>query len=169
MEIKFKKLDPKAVNPFKKYNVDAGFDMTALWKKETDKYTEYGTGIALEIPDGYVGLMFPRSSVRDMDFMLKNSVGVIDASYRGEIKFSYLHAVHDAFEDIDNIDFVNLYGYNNKNGIDIKIVNRHMDKYEIGDRVGQIVFVKIPDVQMVESRELNETKRGTAGYGSSGK
>ena len=164
MEIRFKKLVPEAVTPFKKYDVDAGFDMTAIWIKETDKYTEYGTGITLEIPNGYVGLMFPRSSIRDMDFTLKNSVGVIDASYRGEIKFSFLNAIHDVFKDKSNSK-----QYKDGKIIDIGLLNRHMHKYNIGERVGQIVFVKIPDVKMVESMELNETKRGTAGYGSSGK
>lgn len=150
MEIRFKKLSSEAVTPFKKYDVDAGFDMTAIWIKETDNYTEYGTGIVLEIPDGYVGLMFPRSSIRDQNLMLKNSVGVIDASYRGEIKFSFLSTYHNVMDK----PFTEMTKEN---------------QYEVGDRIGQIVFVKIPDVVMVESTELNETNRGIAGYGSSGK
>ena len=171
MKIRFKKLVPKAVIPFKKYDVDAGFDMTAIWKKETDQYTEYGTGIALEIPNGYVGLMFPRSSVRNMDFTLKNSVGVIDASYRGEIKFSYLNAVHDLFQKNFYSHFTdeNNYVVNDEYITIKKQILRNPQRYDVGDRVGQIVFVKIPDIQMVETKELNETKRGTAGYGSSGK
>lgn len=141
MNIKFKKLVPEAVTPFKKHNVDAGFDMTAIWKKEKEKYVEFGTGIAFEIPDGYVGLMFPRSSVRDQNLMLKNSVGVIDASYRGEIKLSFLSLKH----------------------VEGEIV------YDVGDRVGQIVFLKLPDIELIESDELSKTNRGTDGYGSSGK
>ena len=140
LEIKFKKLQDNAVTPIKKYNVDAGFDMTVIWKNYTDQYVEYGTGITFEIPNGYVGLLFPRSSIRNRDLMLKNSVGVVDASYRGEIKFS--------FHDLNNDDVLD---------------------YDIGERCGQIVFIKIPDVNLIESQELNETKRGTAGYGSSGK
>ncbi len=160
MEIKFKKLSANAKTPSKKHSVDAGFDFYASWKKETEKYVEYGTDNALEIPDGYVGLMFPRSSVRDQDLILKNCVGVIDASYRGEIKFSFLHAIHDAFK--------NVVDYKNNDCVDVGTVPRHMNKYDVGDRIGQVVFMKIPDIQLVEAKELNETNRGTAGYGSSG-
>lgn len=161
MNIRFKKLSKNAKIPYKKYSIDAGFDFYATWKKETKKYLEYGTDIVLEIPDGYVGLMFPRSSVRDQDLILKNCVGVIDASYRGEIKFSFLRAIHDAFENAVN--------YKNKNCINVVTTLRHMNQYEIGERIGQVVFVEIPDIKLIEVKELNETNRGTAGYGSSGK
>jgi len=171
MDLKFKKLTEEAVTPFKKYDVDAGFDLTATWKEEKDKFTVYGTGLAFEIPPGYVGLMFPRSSVTNQDFMLKNSVGVIDASYRGEIMCRFLHAVHDVFEDVTDTDPRHLDQdfYKGGKAIDMNMLNRHMDKYEIGDRICQVVFVKLPSVNLIESEELNETERGTSGYGSSGK
>jgi len=167
MEIRFKKLIRKgqekssAKNPYKKYEVDAGFDFFCTWKKETDKYVEYGTDIAIEIPVGYVGLLFPRSSVRDHDLMLKNSVGVIDASYRGEIKFSFSKSYNElSNEHIHRgqylIDFKNQLA-------------REPNQYEVGDRVGQIVIMKIPEIDMVEADELSETDRGVGGYGSSGK
>ena len=79
MEIKFKKLVPEAKTPFKAIDVDAGFDLYATSIVETPEYIQYNTGIAVEIPEGYVGLVFPRSSVTKYDLMLKNSVGVIDA------------------------------------------------------------------------------------------
>lgn len=157
MDIRFKKLSENAKTPYKKHSVDAGFDFYATWKKETEKYLEYGTDIALEIPNGCVGLMFPRSSVRDQDLILKNCVGVIDASYRGEIKFSFLRGVHDIFF------------YVNEDNFDVGVPDRKLDMYEVGDRIGQVVFVEIPDIKLMEAKELNETNRGTAGYGSSGK
>ena len=54
----------------------------------TGQYYEYGTGLGLEIPEGYVALLFPRSSISNTDHYLRNSVGVIDSGYRGEIKSS---------------------------------------------------------------------------------
>lgn len=80
MNINFKKLDPQAVTPTKAHPTDAGFDLTAISinKNITDSYIEYDTGIAIEIPKGHVGLLFPRSSISKYDLALCNSVGVID-------------------------------------------------------------------------------------------
>lgn len=140
ININYKKLSELAKTPFRKFDADAGFDFYCTWKDDstTSKYIEYGTDIALEIPVGYVGLLFPRSSVTNMDLILKNCVGVIDATYRGEIKFR----------------FYNLEGNNT---------------YDIGDRVGQIIFIERPDVNLNEVEELSDTKRGTGGYGHTGK
>jgi len=158
MKIKYKKLKEEAKTPYKKYDIDAGFDLTATWKKETDKYTEYGTDIAFEIPAGYVGLLFPRSSVSNKDLMLKNSVGVVDATYRGEIRFRYWKTIPE-YKDIqqwcDNIKMT-------------VTKSIESDKYEVGDRCGQIVFLEIPQVELMLAEELSETERGTKGYGSSG-
>lgn len=93
MKISFKKLDPKAIIPSYSKPGDAGMDLTAITKSHMDNprfgYVEYGTGLAVEIPEGYVGLLFPRSSVSTTGLILANSVGVIDSGYRGEIKFRY--------------------------------------------------------------------------------
>jgi dUTP pyrophosphatase len=173
MEIRYKKLRHDAKTPYKKFEIDAGFDLTAIWKEDTDKYTVYGTGIALEIPPGYVGLMFPRSSVTNQDLMLKNCVGVIDASYRGEIMCRFAKYHHDQYIE-GNGKFVE-YVNGDQAAVDRDFVNfseiifRMPDYYEIGDRVCQIVFVEIPFIQLVEAEELSDTERGTAGYGSSGK
>ncbi|MDA3779284.1 MAG: dUTP diphosphatase [Bacteroidales bacterium] len=156
MKIKYKKLNERAVEPYKKHIVDAGFDLTATWIKKTDKYIEYGTDLAFEIPVGYVGLLFPRSSVRNQDLMLKNSVGVVDASYRGEIKFSF-HRTEKLPNDIKL--------ENEKS----KVTVIETDIYNIGERCGQIVIMKIPDIEMIEADELSDTDRGTDGYGSSGR
>lgn len=140
MKIKFKKLNQDVKNPYKKYDIDAGFDLTAAWKKETEKYVEYGTNIAFEIPEGYVGLLFSRSSITKKDLILKNSVGVVDASYRGEIKFRFFKT-NEKKETLE---------------------------YDIGERCGQIIFLELPKIELEEVNELSETERGTQGYGSSG-
>ena len=161
MEIKYKKLNKSAVEPYKKHDVDAGFDLTATWIKKTTKYIEYGTDLAFEIPEGYVGFLFPRSSVRNQDLMLKNSVGVVDSSYRGEIKFSFIKSYND---------FTKEHTHRDNDLIDFKTqLVRKPDQYEVGDRVGQLVIMKIPDIKMIEVKNLSDTDRGTDGYGSSGK
>ena len=91
IEIKFKKLCAEAVEPTKAHPSDAGADLTATSKKWDDEKQcwIYGTGIATEIPEGYVGLVFPRSSIRKYGLSLANSIGVIDSGYRGEIMCSF--------------------------------------------------------------------------------
>jgi len=164
MEIKYKKLNDKAKEPYKKYDIDAGFDLYATSINKTNKYIEYGTGLAFEIPEGYAGFLFPRSSVTKEDLMLKNAVGVVDASYRGEIRFRYINAVHDLVQQYVQYDD---YMINEK--IDLNLINRHLDYYEIGDRCGQIVFMEIPKINLKQVKELSNTERGIDGYGASGK
>jgi dUTP pyrophosphatase len=90
LKVKFKKLHPDAVTPSYAKDGDAGLDLTAISKSHSDTFVQYGTGIAVEIPSGYVGLIFPRSSVSKLEnFYLKNSVGVIDSGYRGEIMLRF--------------------------------------------------------------------------------
>ena len=92
LKVRFKKLHPDAVTPTYAKDGDAGLDLTAyvVTTFKDTPYIEYGTGIAVEIPKGYVGLIFPRSSVSKLEnFYLKNSVGVIDSGYRGEIKLRF--------------------------------------------------------------------------------
>ena len=90
LEVKIKKLSDKAIIPTYAKSGDAGMDMYATKIVSSDeKQVVYGTDIALEIPDGYVGLVFPRSSVRKTDLILANSVGVIDSGYRGEVMVSF--------------------------------------------------------------------------------
>ena len=92
LKVRFKKLSEYAVAPSYAKDGDAGLDLTAhtLTDFKSEPFIEYGTGIAVEIPQGYVGLVFPRSSVsKKENFYLKNSVGVIDSGYRGEIKLRF--------------------------------------------------------------------------------
>ena len=86
MKIRFKKLSPSAVVPRKAHASDAGFDLTCTRYEVTNgELFTYHTDIAVEIPDGYVGLLFPRSSIYKQDLFLTNSVGVIDSGFRGEV------------------------------------------------------------------------------------
>src|SRR6056300_478306 len=86
MYLKFKKLDTNAKIPNYANEGDAGLDLTAVSLTMEDGYWEYGTGLSIEIPKGFVGLLFPRSSISKKDQFLRNSVGVIDSGYRGEVK-----------------------------------------------------------------------------------
>ena len=90
MKVKIKKVHPNAVKPKYAKENDAGMDLvaTSIIENTTFQVT-YGLGIALEIPDGMVGLVFPRSSIRNTELMLSNSVGVIDAGYRGELQATF--------------------------------------------------------------------------------
>jgi dUTP pyrophosphatase len=93
MELKFKKLNSEAKCPEQAYDDAAAWDMFATSKKVVDTgdygYIEYGTGLAMEIPTGYVGKIFPRSSLSKTGMILANHVGIIDPDYRGEITFRY--------------------------------------------------------------------------------
>lgn len=162
MEVKIKKLNKDAVIPFYATEGSAGMDLTATSVHE-DEYGNmvYGTGLAFEIPKGYVGLLFPRSSNAKKDLMLTNCVGVLDSDYRGEVFFKFRPMYHNV-----------------KNGIFSRIASLftgkktvttfNFEEYEIGDRIGQIVTLKHPKINFVEVDELSETDR-VGGYGSTGK
>lgn len=152
MEIRFKKLVPEAQTPYKKIDVDAGFDLYATSIEETPEYIQYNTGIAVEIPEGYVGLVFPRSSVTKYDLMLKNCVGVIDASYRGEIMCRF-YGTKTINYNVGNKG-ATIYGGK---------------KYEVGERVAQMVFLELPKITLIEAEELSDTQRGSGGFGHTGK
>ena len=91
MIVKIKKLNPNAVIPVYQKKGDGALDLTAISEKWNDNNTmvTYDTGITVEIPEGYVGLLFPRSSIAKTSLVLSNSVGVIDSGYRGSIMFKY--------------------------------------------------------------------------------
>jgi dUTP pyrophosphatase len=91
MEVKVKKMHAEAVIPSYSKPGDAGLDLTAVSEEwnEGNTMVTYGTGLSIEIPQGYVGLLFPRSSVCKTSLNLSNSVGVIDSGYRGEIMLKY--------------------------------------------------------------------------------
>lgn len=150
MKVKFKKLHPDAKIPAYSKDGDAGMDLTTIsreWRyAPVGGYYEYGTGLAVEIPEGYVGLIFPRSSQSNVNQLLTNHVGVIDSNYRGEIKFRFKRIYQTANE-----------------------LNENFDLYEIGDRVGQLIILPYPQIEPVEVDELSVTERGENGFGSTGR
>ena len=90
MQVKIKKLSPEAVIPTYAKVGDAGMDLVITdIKGENKLFITYGFGISMEIPEGFMGLIFPRSSIRKTDLVLSNAVGVIDSGYRGEIQVTF--------------------------------------------------------------------------------
>jgi dUTP pyrophosphatase len=103
MLLKIKKLVSNAVIPQFAKEGDAGMDLVAVSAISTVDYVEYGTGLSLEIEQGHVGLIFPRSSISKTGHRLLNSVGVIDSGYRGEVKVRMSHTDIGAYEIGDRI------------------------------------------------------------------
>ena len=90
MQVRIKKLNENAVIPTYAKGGDGGMDLVITTIKGETKYDiTYGFGISMEIPEGFMGLVFPRSSIRKTDLVLSNSVGVIDSGYRGEIQATF--------------------------------------------------------------------------------
>lgn len=89
MKVKIKKLHPDAFIPKYAKAGDAGMDLTAVEMEREWNIVTYKTGLAVEIPEGHVGLLFPRSSVYKTSMVLSNCVGVIDSGYRGEIMMKF--------------------------------------------------------------------------------
>ena len=142
MKIHFKKLVQTAQKPKFGKPGDAGADLVATSVDFSRKnQVVYGTGLAVEIPEGMVGLVFPRSSVRNYDLSMANSVGVIDSGYRGEIMVTF--------------NILNLHTVENS--------------YQVGDRIAQLIIIPVPLAKYVEVEELSETQRGQQGHGSTGK
>ena len=142
MEVKIKKLHPNEIKPVYSKPGDAGLDLTAT-SIDDDLYGNiiYGTGLAIEIPEGYVGLLYPRSSNSKTDLYLTNHVGVFDSGYRGEIMFKFrpVNGIEDAYI------------------------------YAVGDRIGQLIIMPYPSIKFIENEELSDSDRGDGGFGSTGK
>ena len=143
MVIKVKKLSPTAIVPTKSRKSDAGYDLYAdenftLRPEETRLIS---TGIALAIPDGYAGLIWDRSGLGSKG--IHRHAGVVDSSYRGEVKVALSNSRFGG--DLDNTYFISK-----------------------GDRIAQILFQKVPHFELVETEELDDTDRGSSGFGSSG-
>jgi len=140
MQVKIKKINPSAVIPTYAKDGDAGMDVIATSVISEDVFQiTYGLGIALEIPNGFVGLVFPRSSIRKTDLSLTNCVGVIDSGYRGELQATF----------------------RKHRGVASTI-------YAVGDRVAQIMIIPHPPIEFEVSEELSNTERGEGGFGSTG-
>lgn len=163
MKVNVKKLDSNAVVPTYAKHGDAGMDLTATSKTyDNNGNVVYGTSLAFEIPAGYVGLLFPRSSNTKKDLILGNSVGVIDSGYRGEVIFKFKSTVNIREEfDFDNNDETFSYPE--------QYQNDEPNLYEIGDRIGQIIIMPYPQIEFNLVDELSTTDRGIGGFGSTDK
>lgn len=164
MKVKLKKIDDKAVIPYKTYNKDFCYDVVATSCEEVaPNVYKYGLGLAFQIERGrepietkgylveYCPIDFnrspinlsidfrPRSSVWQTGMILSNCEGTIDESYTGEVSAVFYHVMPT------------------------------MPKYEVGDRIGQIKLGITLPMEFVEVDELDDTKRGAGGYGSTGK
>jgi len=142
MNVKIKKLDENAIIPSRATSGSAGLDLTAV--KIGVEHAEdgvvvlvYDSCIAIEIPEGYVGLLFPRSSIYKKSITMTNCVGVIDSDYRGSIMAKF------------------------------KLnTNTIPSLYKEGDKFAQLIIVPAPSIDIELAEELSETERGTNGYGS---
>lgn len=144
--IKFKRLDEEAQIPIRGSEYSAGLDLCAVLKNgaraqriPAGKTVKIGTGIAMEIPEGYFGAVFARSGMAtNRGLRPSNCVGVIDSDYRGEI----IVALHNDSEKCETIHH--------------------------GDRIAQLVIVPYLPVQLDEADKLDSTARGDDGFGSTG-
>ena len=154
MKVRIKKLNPTATVPTYAKSGDAGMDLVATSIiSDTPEQITYGMGIALEIPEGFVGLIFPRSSIRKTGLQLSNSVGVIDSGYRGELQATF-NKVFGSERMYDEMK--------------VKEIQPN-EYYKVGDRIAQIMIIPYPPIEFVEADELSNTERGEGGFGSTGK
>lgn len=142
MDVKFKKLHDDAKIPSYAHDTDAGLDLTAVsFTQEFDKSNKlvlvYHTGLAVEIPEGYVGLIFMRSSISNKSISLTNAVAVIDSGYRGELLLKY-KITTDSLPTI----------------------------YQPGEKIGQLIIIPYPKINPIETEELSSSDRNEGGFGS---
>jgi dUTP pyrophosphatase len=142
MTLRVRRVDHRALLPTRAYDGDAGLDLYALEPARIDpgERRAVRTGIAVEIPDGQAGLVLPRSGLAARHgIALVNAPGLIDAGYRGEIEVLVL-----------NTDRTSMFAI------------------EPGDRIAQLVLVRIEAPAVLEVDELTASERGAGGFGSSG-
>ena len=141
-QLSFQRLDPQAILPSKAHPGDAGYDLHAVVDADVapGERARVGTGLAVAIPDGYAGLVLPRSGLASREGLtLANAPGLIDAGYRGELICAVV-----------NLD---------------RSTSVRISK---GDRIAQLVIVAIPDLEPGWTDELPASSRGEGGFGSTG-
>jgi dUTP pyrophosphatase len=143
MKIKVKKLDERAIIPSLGSEYAAGADLYAVCDEivniEPHKTVMLHTGLAMEIPEGYAGLIFARSGLASKRGLAPaNKVGVVDPDYRGE----FMVALHNHSDEPKTV--------------------------ECGERIAQLVIVPFLKADFELADELNDTKRGVGGFGSTG-
>lgn len=142
--MKIKLLTKTAVMPLRGTEKSAGLDLYVDTDKMVSIYPNktkvFGTGIACEVPDGCFGAIFPRSGLSTKKgIVLANEVAVIDSDYRGEIKLPLLNRSNEP-----------------------QIIGAH-------ERVAQMIIIPYKDVELELADDLEDTERGTGGFGSTGK
>ena len=140
--LRVRRLDPRATLPTRAYPGDAGLDLYALEEGTLDPGSRASirTGVAVEIPDGHAGLVLPRSGIAARSgISLVNAPGLIDAGYRGELQVLLLNTDRETPFSV-----------------------------AAGDRIAQLVLVRVEAPPVVEVDALSDSERGAGGFGSSG-
>ena len=143
MTLQFTRLSGDAWEPTRAHDGDAGYDLHAVESATIGpgERASVGTGIALAIPEGWAGLVLPRSGLAARHgITLPNAPGLIDSGYRGEVRVLLLNT--DAREPFEVAP---------------------------GDRIAQLVLVRHESPELIEVESLEETVRGAGGFGSSGR
>jgi dUTP pyrophosphatase len=141
-ELRAQRLDPRAILPTRAHAGDAGLDLYALEPclLAPGERASVRTGVAVEIPSGYAGLVMPRSGLAFRSGLaLVNAPGLIDAGYRGELKVLLLNTDRAAPCEI-----------------------------AAGDRIAQLVLTAVQTPVVIEVAELSASTRGAGGFGSTG-
>ena len=141
MECKYTK-QPGSIVPTKAYSTDAGYDLSVI--SITQSYSDVNlflcdTGLCIAPPEGYYAEIHGRSSLPLKGYRLANNVGIVDPSYRGNL-YILLEKIHPNAKDLKD-----LFPF----------------------RCCQLVFKKCESIELVESTTLEDTKRGSGGFGSS--
>lgn len=145
---------------------DAGYDLyaTDIEFIEDKGIYMYDTGVHVQIPEGHVGMIAPRSSVYKKGLMLANNMGVIDRGYRGEIKVLFV-PIHRSRETIPEEKG------GRANGAGVEGRQRQEighTPYQIGERIAQLLLVSVSTPQPTEVSSLSASERGAGGLGSTG-
>jgi dUTP pyrophosphatase len=143
VKLRYSLLRPEAVGPSRAHDGDAGLDLHAAEAAllQPGERASVATGIALAIPDGWAGLVLPRSGLAARHgIALVNAPGLIDPGYRGEVKVLLLNTDREASFEVSP-----------------------------GDRIAQLTLVRFESPELEEADELDATARGSGGFGSSGR
>ena len=138
MVVDIKLTHPLSKLPTYAHKTDGAMDLTAVSVSYVDNKAIYDTGVAISIPPGYVGLLFPRSSIVKYNQRLANSVGVVDANFLNSIKV--------VFDFDDNCGTM----------------------YKVGDRIAQLMIIPRPEITLRQVEELGTSERNLGGFGSTG-
>lgn len=131
----------KRLMPLKKHKEDAGWDLrsTIYVDLHYNQSIDIDTGVRVAIPDGHMGLMVPRSGLGSRGLVIRNTVGIIDSSYRGPVICR------------------------------VKNINEKPIRIEVFERFAQLIIVPVPLTELQVVTDLDETMRGITGFGDSGK